>query len=52
MVILCNYLSLEVLQAFRHVNSLELTAHLGEVLGEVMTNFISQMADTKAPLMG
>lgn len=54
MVILCNYISCEVLWTLRHVNSLALKAYLGERCvcgGEMMTNFISTMGETEAPLM-
>lgn len=53
MVILCNYISCEVLPALRRVNSLVLKAYLGERCvrgGEVMPNLISAMGDPEAPL--
>lgn len=53
MEILCNYISFEVLQALRHINSLVFTAYLGgKGGGLVMTNFISQVGETEAPLVG
>lgn len=51
MVILCNYISFEVLQALRLVNSLVLPAHLGGrgESGGGMINFGGQMGETEAP---
>lgn len=51
MVILCNYILGEVLQAPRHVNLLVLTAHLGGrcMCGEgVVLRFTSQFWETEA----